>query len=87
MRSIGESTHRAANATASLARRGTRGSARSRRAVVTQSGRNPARSLSSPGGSRRASTTSRTQLATSTMAAIASTVSQSRMSMSVHCGR
>jgi hypothetical protein len=39
MRSIGLATHRPANTTAIFARRGTRGSLRSRRTVVTQSER------------------------------------------------
>jgi hypothetical protein len=39
-----------------LARRGTRGSRRNRRTVTTHAGRNPARSLSRPGGSRWART-------------------------------
>ena len=56
MRSIGESTHNPANATAALTRRGTRGSLRSRRAVVTQAGSTEARSLARPGGSRLANT-------------------------------
>src|SRR5215218_3666142 len=56
IRSIGESTHRPANATATLARRGTRGSRANRRAVVAQAGSTVARSFAAPGGSRRAST-------------------------------
>ena len=54
MRSMGESTQSPARATASLARRGTRGSARRRRAVVMQAGRKPARSRRIPRGSRDA---------------------------------
>ena len=55
MRSIGEITQIPANAIASFARRGTRGSLRKVLIVVTQAGRNPARSLRMPGGRRAAS--------------------------------
>jgi hypothetical protein len=58
MRSIGESTQRPAKATATFARRGTRGSFRRRRIAVTHAGRKPAISFRTPGGSRRARTTS-----------------------------
>ena len=57
MRSMGEITQSAAKPMASLARRGTCGSWRSRRVIVTQAGRKPARSRRIPGGSRRARTT------------------------------
>ena len=56
-RSIGDSTHKAANPTATLARRGTRESHHSRLAVVTQAGKTDARSLAAPGGRRRTRTT------------------------------
>ena len=56
IRSIGDSTHSPANATATFTRRGTRGSRRSLRAVVTQAGSTVARSLASPGGNRLAKT-------------------------------
>lgn len=45
IRSIGEITKSAEKPTAILARRGTRGSARSNRAVITQAGRNPVQLL------------------------------------------
>src|SRR3954464_10845257 len=61
IRSIGEMTQSAANATASLARRGTRGSRRNLRAVVTHAGSTLARSFIDPGGSRRANSTSTAQ--------------------------
>lgn len=61
IRSIGDSTHSIATTTAIFARGGTRGSRRSTRAAVTQSGRNAARSLATPSGSRRASTISSSQ--------------------------
>src|SRR3954453_15234817 len=70
IRSIGESTHRPANPTASLALRGTAGGARSRRTVVTQAGRNRASSLAVPSGSRLASRISRPQVATMTATAM-----------------
>ena len=54
---IGDSTHKAAKPMTTLARSGTLGSVRSRRATVTHAGRKAARSLRIPGGSRRASTT------------------------------
>jgi hypothetical protein len=57
MRSIGETTHTIAIRTAILALRGTRGSLRKRRIMVTQAGRNLANSFMSPGGSRAASKT------------------------------
>lgn len=56
MRSIGDNTHSPAIATATLTRRGTRGSLRSLRAVVTHAGSTEARSFARPGGSRLAST-------------------------------
>ena len=56
IRSIGESTHKPAIATAILAERGTRGSFRRRRIVVTHAGSTDARSFAEPGGSRCAST-------------------------------
>ena len=56
IRSIGDSTQSPATATATLTRRGTRGSLRNRRAVVTQAGSTVARSLARPGGSRLART-------------------------------
>jgi len=62
MTSIGDSTHSTATSSASFARRGTSGDLRSRRAAVTQAGRNAATSRSRPGGSRRANTTISTQL-------------------------
>jgi hypothetical protein len=49
-RSIGHSSHNPASATATLARRGTLGSARNRRMVVTQSGTKLARLRSSQAG-------------------------------------
>jgi hypothetical protein len=58
MRSIGDNSQRRARPTASLARRGTLGSVRSRRAVVAHAGRKPARSFSVPSGSPAASATS-----------------------------
>ncbi len=58
IRSIGDRTQSPANATATLARFGTRGSARSLLAVVTQSGRKLANSFSEPSGSLDASRTS-----------------------------
>src|SRR4051794_5975393 len=62
---MGETTQRPAMTTATLARRGTRGSRRSTRTNVTHDGRKPARSLSNPGGNRRASTTRTAQEASS----------------------
>ena len=56
MRSMGDSTHRPANPTATFTRLGTRGSLRSRREVVTQAGMAVARSFAKPGGRRRART-------------------------------
>src|SRR2546423_12021860 len=53
---MGESTHRPAKATTSLARRGTLGSLRRRRTVVAHAGSTVARSFAVPGGRRRAST-------------------------------
>src|SRR3954452_4352013 len=70
IRSIGDSTHSIATTTATLARRGTRGSLRSTRMAVTQSGRNPARSLATPGGGRRASTIISSQVTTTSALAI-----------------
>src|SRR5258706_1512507 len=57
MRSMGERTQSAATARAIFAESGTRGSVERRRSNVTQAGRKPARSLSSPGGRRAARTT------------------------------
>jgi hypothetical protein len=59
-----------------LARRGTLGSPRRRRMVVTQSGTKLARSRSSPGGSRRARTTSSAQVATISATATSTARSQ-----------
>ena len=64
-----------APSTTSFTRRGTRGSPRKRRAVVTHAGSTPARSFSSPGGNRRASTTSSAHDATRTHDAIPSHLS------------
>src|SRR4051794_24055389 len=72
IRSIGESTHSAANPTATLARRGTAGSVRSLRASRTQLGRNAASSLAAPGGRRRARSTRTPHDSTRTMAPISS---------------
>ncbi len=66
IRSIDDRTQRPANATATFARRWTRGSRRSRRTVVTQAGSAVERSLAEPSGSRRASTIISSQDATST---------------------
>lgn len=57
-RSMGDSSQRKTNPTATLARRGTLGSARSRRTAVAQASRKPVRSLSIPSGSRATVTTS-----------------------------
>ena len=76
IRSIGDSTHSIAIRSAIFARRGTRGSVRSVRMAVTQSGRNPARSFATPGGSRRASTISTSQETTTTATAIRIACSQ-----------
>jgi hypothetical protein len=54
MRSMGDSTRRPANPTASFTRFGTRGSLRSRRAVVIHAGNTVAKSFARPGGRRRA---------------------------------
>ena len=51
-RSIGETTHTTATSRATLARRGTAGSLRRVRAVVTHDGRNSATCRISPGGRR-----------------------------------
>ena len=56
MRSIGDNTHSPAIATTTLTRRGTRGSLRSVRAVVTHAGNTEARSFARPGGSGLANT-------------------------------
>ena len=76
MRSIGETTQIAAIASATLARRGTRGSRRSRHIVVAQAGSIPARSFIVPGGSLRAIRTSTAQLASSITTPTNATVSQ-----------
>jgi two-component system OmpR family response regulator len=76
IKSIGLATHNPANTMATFAFRGTRGSARSRRTVVTQSGMNAARSRKIPGGRRRANTKSNTQLDSRNPDAIPSPISQ-----------
>ena len=70
MRSIGESTHSPAKATASFADRGTRGSRRSRRTVVTHAGRTVAKSFADPGGNRLARTIMSSHDKTSTLTPI-----------------
>jgi len=52
---MGEMTHIIATKTATFALRGTLGSLRRRRIMVTQAGRNLVNSFMSPGGSRAAS--------------------------------
>src|SRR5438105_105099 len=66
MRSIGEITHTAAMARATLARRGSRSSLRRRRKSVTHAGRKAARSRGRPGGRRRANRASTAHEAAST---------------------
>src|SRR4051794_27563584 len=83
IRSIGLATHTPATTIAILALRGTRGSLRSRRTVVTQSGMNAARSRSRPGGRRRASSSSTVQLATRQATATARPMSQFRTNPSL----
>src|SRR4051794_21687803 len=87
IRSIGLATHRPATTTAILALRGTRGSLRRRRTVVTQSGMNAARSRSRPGGSRRAASSSTAQLATRQARAIPRPTNQFRTNPSSQRGR
>lgn len=70
-------THMPAMIMAIFARPVTRGSLRSRRTVVTQSGMNAAMSRSTPGGSRLARMMSRTQDASSVTAAMPRPMSQS----------
>src|SRR5262245_34344224 len=84
IRSMGDSTQISAMPTTILARRGTLGSARSRRTVVAQAGRNPARSLSVPSGRRAARTTSRAHVATS---AATPTTSQVHQATTTSCHR
>src|SRR3954468_3952167 len=67
MRSIGDRTHSPAKATASFADRGTRGSRRRRRAVVTHAGSTVAKSFADPGGNRFARTIITSHDKTSTM--------------------
>src|SRR3954454_19288520 len=78
MRSIGERTQSPAKATASFADRGTRGSRRSRRTVVTHAGRTVAKSLAEPGGNRLASTIISSHEQSSTMKPITNHFSTQR---------
>src|SRR5215207_4531210 len=82
MRSMGLATQSPATITAIFALRGTRGSLRSRRTVVTQSGMNAARSRRMPGGSLLARTIRSPQDASSRAMAMPRPVSQSLTSES-----
>src|SRR4051812_42975668 len=79
IKSIGDSTHSPAISTTTLQRRGTWGFLRSRRTVVTQSGRNDANSFSVPSGRCRPRTIMTIQLATITATTTPAPVSNSRI--------
>src|SRR3981189_1302127 len=79
IKSIGLATHSPARTTAIFALRGTLGSLRSRRTVVTQSGMNAARSRKTPGGRRLANTMSRDHETSSRTTAMPIATSHSRI--------
>jgi hypothetical protein len=87
IRSIGDSTHKPANATATFARRGTRGSHRSRRTVVTQAGSTAAKSFAAPAGRLRARTARNAQVATTSPTAISRIRSNDVFSLAVPYGQ